>query len=267
MSSSPVAPTTTHLEGSVERVTFYNPENGFSVLRLRVRGHREPLTVVGTLPAAQPGERLALDGHWQTDPRHGAQFRPEQAAVLPPADLDDIQRYLGSGLIRLIGPVLARRIVETFGEHTLDVLDTDPGRVHEVPGVGRRRAESIAAAWTQHRALRAVATFLTEHRLDARFAARLLATYGTAAPRVLSANPYRLVGEVPGLGFAAADRLGRSLGVSSGAVARIQAATHAALLHAAEQGHTRLASGELIAQAAALADVERQLVGHAAINW
>src|SRR5436190_7445349 len=260
MSSSPAASTTTHLEGSVERVTFYNPENGFSVVRLRVRGHREPLTVVGTLPAAQPGERLALEGKWQTDPRHGAQFRPDEASVLPPVQLDDIQRYLGSGLIRLIGPVLARRIVGTFGEHTLEVLDTEPGRVREVPGVGLRRAQSIAAAWTEHRALRAVATFLTEHRLDARFAPRLLATYGAEAPKVLSANPYRLVGEVPGLGFSAADRLGRSLGVRSGAVARLQAAAHAAVLRAAEQGHTRLASSELVAQAAALADVERQLV-------
>jgi exodeoxyribonuclease V alpha subunit len=260
MTGSLVASNPTHLEGSVERVTFYNAENGFSVLRLRVRGRREPVSIVGTLPAAQPGERLTMEGHWQTDPRHGAQFRPEQAQLLPPADFEDIQRYLGSGLIRLIGPVLARRIVETFGEQTLEVLDTDPGRVREVPGVGRRRGESIAAAWTEHRALRAVAAFLAQHRLDTRYAPRLLAIYGTDAPSVLGANPYRLVGDVPGLGFAAADSLAHSLGVGSGAVARLQAATHAALLRAAEQGHTRLASSSLIAQAAALAEVDAQLI-------
>jgi len=260
MTTSLAGPTSTNVEGSVERVTFYNAENGFSVVRLRIRGHREPITVVGTLPAAQPGERLALVGHWQTDPRHGAQFRPDQAEVLPPADLEDIQRYLGSGLIRLIGPVLAGRIVQTFGEHTLEVLDTDPGRVREVPGVGKRRGASIAAAWTEHRALRAVAAFLAQHHLDTRFAPRLLATYGTDAPKVLSANPYRLVGDVPGLGFSAADKLGRSFGVRSAAVARLQAATHAALLRAAEQGHTRLASRDLIAQAADLAEVETSLI-------
>src|SRR5918912_1332799 len=112
------------LEGAVERVTFYNPENGFSVLRLRVRGRREPVAVVGTLPAVQPGERLVLAGRWHTDPRHGAQFRPEQAEVCPPTALEDVQRYLGSGLIRQIGPVLAQRIVATFGENTLQVLDS-----------------------------------------------------------------------------------------------------------------------------------------------
>jgi exodeoxyribonuclease V alpha subunit len=128
------------LEGAIERVTFYNPENGFSVLRLRVRGRREPVSVVGTLPAAQPGERLVLEGRWQTDPRHGAQFRPEHAEVHPPAALEDIQRYLGSGLIRQIGPVLAQRIAETFGEATLQVLDTQPERVREVPGVGAQRS-------------------------------------------------------------------------------------------------------------------------------
>ena len=259
MSSKTEAPPKTQLAGSVERVTFYNPENGFSVLRLRVRRRREPITVVGTLPSAQPGERLILEGHWQTDPVHGAQFRPDQAAVLPPVDLEDIQLYLGSGLIPLIGPVLAGRIVETFGAHTLELLDSDPGRVREVPGVGPRRGESIAAAWTQHRALRSVAAFMTEHQLDARFAPRLLSAYGTDAPKVLSSNPYRLVGEVPGLGFAAADRLGRSLGVRRGAVARLQAATHAALLRAAERGHTRLADLELVTEAAALAEVDVQL--------
>src|SRR5919205_4662398 len=171
-------PSATTLEGAVERVTFYNPQNGFSVLRLRVRGRREPVAVVGTLPAVQPGEQLLLTGRWQTDPRHGAQFRPEQAEVRPPAALADIERYLGSGLIRQIGPVLAQRIVATFGADTLQVLDSRPERVREVPGIGVQRAQSIAAAWTEHRALRAVAGFLSEHGLDTRYAPRLVGVYG-----------------------------------------------------------------------------------------
>jgi exodeoxyribonuclease V alpha subunit len=260
MSTSVVELKAARLEGSVERVTFYNPETGFSVLRLRPRGRREPVVVVGTLPAAQPGERLTLDGQWQTDPRHGAQFRAQHAEVLAPAGLEDIERYLGSGLIRLIGPVLAGRIVATFGERTLEVLDSEPIRVREVPGVGRRRGESIAAAWTAHRALRAISVFLGNHQLDTRYAPRLLAAYGTDAPRILLANPYRLVGDVPGLGFAAADKLGRSLGVRTGAVPRLQAATLAALVRAAEQGNTRLTSGVLTSTAATLASVEPQLI-------
>src|SRR5205085_1642905 len=158
-----------------------NPENGFSVLRVRVRGRREPVAVVGILPAVQPGEQLRLQGQWHTDARHGAQFRPEHAEVRPPAALEDIQRYLGSGMIRQIGPVLA-------------------------------------------------------------------------------ANPYRLVGDVPGLGFAAADRLGQSLDIRPAAVPRLQAAVQAALLRAAEQGHTRLSPDELAVTAAGLASLDPSIV-------
>jgi exodeoxyribonuclease V alpha subunit len=247
------------LDGTVERITFYNPTNGFSVVRLRVRGRREPITVVGTLPAAQPGELLALRGRWQTDPRHGAQFRPATAEVRRPSDVDGIVRYLGSGLVRQIGPVLAKRIVGTFGERTLDVLDATPERVREVPGIGPQRARGIAAAWAEHRALRDVMAFLAEHGLDTRFAPRLLAAYGTDAPRILSANPYRLVADVPGLGFPSADRLGKDRGVRHTAPARVQAAVQAALLAAGQNGHTRLLRPALVEAASTIADVPPEL--------
>jgi putative transposase len=227
------------VEGVVERVTFHNPENGFSVLRVRVRGRREACVVVGTLPAAQPGERLIMAGRWRTDPRHGVQFRAEAAEVCPPATRDETVRYLGSGLIPQLGPTLAARIVAHFGDATLAVLDTAPARVREVPGIGPTRAAALAAAWEEHRALRAVSAFLTAHKLDARYAPRLVAAYGVEAPRVLGANPYRLVAEIPGLGFRAADRLGRDLGVREAAPARLQATVHAAALRAGEAGHTR----------------------------
>jgi exodeoxyribonuclease V alpha subunit len=243
------------LEGTVERVTFYNPENGFSVVKLRLRGRRAPVAAVGTLPEVQPGEGLRLEGAWQTDPRHGAQFRIERATVRPPSELDDLVRYLGSGRVRQLGPVLARRIVETFGQRTLEVLEQQPERVREVPGIGSLRARALAAAWREQQSLRAVARFLSEHRIDTRYAARLVQTYGADAPRVLAANPYRLVADVPGIGFATADRLGRDLGVRPGALPRLQAAVHAALLRAGEQGHTRLSREQLVAQAAALASV------------
>ena len=245
----------TVLEGTVERVTFYNPENGFSVVRLRVRGRREPVAIVGTLPAVQPGEGLALVGRWQTDPRHGAQFRPERAEARRPSDVDSIVRYLGSGLVRQVGPVLATRIVAQFGERTLDILDGSPERVRDVPGIGRSRARAIAGAWIEHRALRGVIGFLSEHGLDTRFAPRLLAAYGPDAPNVLSANPYRLVTDVPGLGFAAADRLGRDVGARPTGAARLQAAVQAALLRATEDGHTRLSHTALAEAAAASAAV------------
>ncbi|HEV8632878.1 MAG TPA: AAA family ATPase, partial [Chloroflexota bacterium] len=248
------------LEGTVERVTFYNPENGFSVVKLRVRGRRQPVAAVGTLPEVQPGEGLRLEGSWQTDPRHGAQFRIEAAAVRPPSEIEDLVRYLGSGRVRQLGPVLARRIVQTFGERTLEVLEQQPERVREVPGIGAFRARALAAAWREQQSLRAVARFLAEHRIDTRYAARLVQTYGADAPKVLAANPYRLVADVPGIGFGTADRLGRGLGVRASALPRLQAAVHAALLRAAEQGHTRLSRDQLVATAASLADVDPELV-------
>ena len=253
----------TSLEGAVERVTFYNPENGFSVVKLRMRGRREPVAVVGTLPAVQPGETLALVGRWQTDPRHGAQFKPTSAEVRRPSDVEGIGRYLGSGLVRQVGPVLAGRIVATFGARTLDVLDSTPERVREVPGIGRERARAIAGAWVEHRALRGVMAFLSEHGLDTRFAPRLLEAYGPDAPKILSANPYRLVADVPGLGFAAADRLGRDVGVRETAPARLQAAVQATLLRATEDGHTRLSREALAGAAAASAGVDPELIAGA----
>ncbi|MGE3910056.1 MAG: AAA family ATPase, partial [Chloroflexota bacterium] len=247
------------LDGIVERITFYNPTNGFSVVRLRVRGRREPIAVVGTLPAVQPGELLALQGRWHTDTRHGAQFRPTAAEVRRPSDVDGIVRYLGSGLVRQIGPVLAKRIVAVFGERTLDVLDTTPERVREVSGIGPQRAAGIVAAWAEHRALRDVMAYLSEHGLDTRFAPRLMATYGADAPRILTANPYRLVADVPGIGFPSADRLGQDRGVRHTAPVRVQAAVQDALLTASQNGHTRLPRPSLISEVADLAEVAPEL--------
>ncbi|HVA92453.1 MAG TPA: ATP-dependent RecD-like DNA helicase [Chloroflexota bacterium] len=255
-----VLPASETVTGTVERITFYNPENGFSVVKLRIRGRRDPVSVVGTLPACQPGEILVLVGQWHIDARHGAQFQPTNAVISQPTDAEGIIRYLGSGLIRLIGPVLARRIVSVFGERTLEVLDATPDRVREVPGIGRRRAEAIGAAWVEHRALRGIVAFLGAHGLDTRYAPRLLKAYGAEAPRILAANPYRLVAEVPGLGFAAADHLGQDIGVRPTSPARLQGAVHAALLRAAEQGHTRLRRADLVAGAASSAGADPALI-------
>lgn len=134
-SPSRAAPPSSTLEGTVLRVTFYNPETSFSVVQVRPRGRRDPVPVVGTLPQVHPGEWLLAHGQWQTDPRHGAQFRAAGVEVRPPATLDDVVSYLGSGFIRLLGPTLARRIVAHFGEATLTVLDTAPDRVREVNGI------------------------------------------------------------------------------------------------------------------------------------
>jgi exodeoxyribonuclease V alpha subunit len=242
------------------RVTFYNPETSFSVAQVRPRGRRDPVPLVGTLPQVHPGEWVLARGTWQTDPRHGAQFRATGVEVRPPGTLDDLVNYLGSGFIRLLGPTLARRIVDHFGEATLGVLDTTPGRVREVAGIGAKRAGELVAAWAEHRTLRAVATALAARQVDARFAPRLVAAYGEQAPRVIAANPYRLVADVPGFGFRAADRLGQAAGIRPVALARLQAAVHAAALRDGEAGHTRSDAAALVATAARLADVDPALL-------
>jgi exodeoxyribonuclease V alpha subunit len=249
-----------NLEGTVERVTFFNPENGFTVLRLRVRGKRDLVAVVGTLPAVQPGELLVLAGRWQIEPRHGTQFVPVSAEISRPSDVDGIIRYLGSGMIRQIGPILARRIVAVFGSDTLAILDGSPERVREVPGIGRQRAIAIAAAWREHCALRGIVSFLADNQLNPRFAPRLLRAFGPDAPRILAANPYRLVAEVPGLGFGAADTLGAAIGVRQTSPARLQAAVLAVLIAASEHGDTRLPRPDLIAAAARTAGVDPGLI-------
>ncbi len=249
-----------NLEGTVERVTFFNPETGFSVIRLRVRGRRDLVAVVGVLPAVQPGELLVLSGHWHIEPRHGTQFVPATAEISRPSDVDGIIRYLGSGLIRQIGPVLARRIVAVFGSDTLEILDRTPDRVREVPGIGRQRADAISVAWREHRALRGIVSFLSDHQLNPRFAPRLLRAFGPEAPRILAANPYRLVAEVPGLGFAAADTLGAAIGVRKTSPARLQAAVQSVLIAASENGDTRLARPDLIAAAVRVAGVDPGLI-------
>ncbi len=254
------------LDGTVARVTFYNPENGFGVVQLRLRGKAKTAAVVGTLPAVQPGELLRMTGRWRTDPRHGAQFEPLTAETTRPSDAAGIILYLGSGMVRQIGPVLAKRIVDRFGDASLDVLDATPGRVREVPGIGPRRAEAIARAWSEHIALRSIVGFLSSHGLEPRYAPRLLKAFGAEAPRVLAANPYRLVAEVPGLGFAAADRLGASIGVRSTSPARLQAAVLATLLRAAERGHTRMLPGPLAAAAATATHVSRELLEAAIVQ-
>jgi exodeoxyribonuclease V alpha subunit len=256
---SPAPPGTT-LEGTVLRVTFYNPETSFSVVQVRQRGRRDPVPVVGTVPQVHPGEWLLARGQWQTDPRHGAQFRAASVEVRPPSTLDDVVSYLGSGFIRLLGPTLAKRIVAHFGEATLTILDTAPERVREVSGIGVKRAGELVTAWAEHRTLRAVATALAARQVDARFAPRLVATYGDQAPRVIAANPYRLVADIPGFGFRAADRLGQEAGIRPTALARLQAAVHAAALRDGEAGHTRSTAASLMATAARLADVDPALL-------
>ncbi len=251
------------IEGSVERITYYNEENGYTVLRLHVPGQRELVTVVGELPQVTPGERLRLEGVWITHPRYGRQFKAERCQQLLPATVEGIRRYLGSGLVKGVGPVTASRIVKRFGLETLRILDEEPHRLREVLGVGPKRAAAIARAWEEQKAIKDVMLFLQSHGVSTNLAVRIYKTYGDEAIAVVQQDPYRLARDVWGIGFKTADKIARHLGIPLDAPSRLQAGIAYALSQMADQGHVYVPEETLITTAAELLEVAPEAVAQA----
>src|SRR5215216_6026838 len=232
------------LSGSVERITFYNPENGYTVLRLRSdssRGFRSTpdnlTTVVGNLPEVSPGEHLRLQGHWDKHPKHGSQFKAEVCEQTLPATVAGIENYLGSGLIKGIGPKLAGRIVGRFQEETFDVIEQQPDRLFEVPGIGRDRVQRIAAAWEEQKQVKEIMVFLHGHGVSTNLAVKIYKTYGDAALETVQKNPYQLERDIYGVGFKTADRIAQALGLSAEHPSRIEAGIVFALNEMIDDGH------------------------------
>src|SRR5262249_22617623 len=188
------------ITGSVERVTYHNEQNGYTVLRFHIPGHGEPVTVVGNFSAVSPGESLRLTGWWTTHPQYGDQFKAVDYAVTRPATVAGIQKYLRSGLIKGVGPVTARRIVEHFKEPTPDVIERGMSRLAEVKGVSRKRVEMIQKAWEEQRAIKEVMLFLQSHSVSTHFAVKIFKQYGADSIAVVEKTPYRLAAEVYGIG-------------------------------------------------------------------
>lgn len=250
MKGRPSAPTT--LVGTVERITYAGAETGYTVLRLQVPDERESVPVVGYFPALSPGVTLRLTGFWTTHRTHGVQFRATQHEVCQPATLAGIEKYLGSGLIKGVGPVMARRIVAHFKEATLDVIETDIRRLSEVPGIGDKRVAMIARAWEAQRAVKDVMLFLQSHGVSTHYAAKIYKQYGARAIQTVVENPYRLARDIYGIGFKTADAVAANLGIAPDAETRVRAACAHVLHEAAEQGHCFLPASRLTAEVRAL---------------
>src|SRR5499426_3298186 len=246
------------LVGSVERVTYHNEQNGYTVLRLQIPGRGEPVTVVGNFSAVSPGESLRVIGWWTTHPQYGDQFKAVEYAVTRPATVAGIQKYLGSGLIKGVGPVTARRIVEHFREKTLEVIEGDISRLGEVKGVSRKRVEMIQRAWEEQRAIKEVMLFLQSHGVSTSFAVKIFKQYGADAITVVEKTPYRLAAEVYGIGFRTADQIARNLAMAPDAEERLRAGLHYTLSQATEEGHCYLPGVELIKRSAETLNVEDQ---------
>src|SRR5215813_14219276 len=244
------------LVGPVERVTYHNEQTGYTVLRLQIPGRGEPVTVVGNFSAVSPGESLRLTGWWTTHPQYGEQFKAVDYAVTRPATVAGIQKYLGSGLIKGVGPVTARRIVEHFKERTLDVIESDISRLVEVKGVSRKRVEMIQKAWEEQRAIKEVMLFLQSHSVSTHFAVKIYKQYGNDAISVVEKTPYRLAAEVYGIGFKTADQIARNLGMPADAEERLRAGLQHVLMTATDEGHCYLPADELIERSAETLEVE-----------
>lgn len=248
------------LEGVVERIVYESAENGFFVARLRAPGHPELVTIVGNLMAISPGETIRVTGQWVEDPRWGRQIRVDSYDVLVPDTVVGIEKYLGSGMIAGIGPEYAKRLVAAFGADTLRVIDEEPRKLRNVPGIGKVRLTRILEAWKTQKGIRAIMLFLQGHGIGAAQAGKIFKRYGDTAVAVLRDNPYRLAGEISGIGFKTADKIAGRLGLPRESPQRLQAGLVFALDKGAGEGHVFLPRGELLATAAELLEVAEGLL-------
>lgn len=225
------------LAGSVEHVVFHNEENGFCVLRVEVRGHRDSVTVVGTLPEVRAGEWLDAEGSWQVDKAHGRQFRAEQLRTTAPSTEEGIERYLASGLIEGIGPKLARRLVRKFHAEVLNVIDQAPKKLLRVQGIGAERVRRIRQAWAEQKAVRDIMLFLHSCGVSTARAFRIYKTYGESAIELVRADPYRLARDIRGIGFKTADQIAERLGIDRQSILRARAGVEYVLQQLTNDGH------------------------------
>lgn len=244
------------VEGEVAVVTYENAESGFRVVKIDVPERRDRLTVVGLFPRVVVGSRVRVRGVPEVNRDHGEQLRATSVIELAPTTLGGVEKYLGSGLIKGIGGVTAQRIVKHFGLATLKVLEEEPHRLREVPGLGRARADQLIASWNEQRALRDVMVFLQAHGASVHLAARIFKRYGPKAVSVVSGDPYRLAIDVWGIGFRTADRIASELGIAKDSPHRMQAALLQTLRDATEAGHCYLLADDLTARAARLLELE-----------
>jgi len=257
ISSAPVPLAT--LEAVLERITYANEENGYTVARVATRGSADLTTVVGNLLGAQPGESLRMQGVWKSHPQFGRQFEVRDYTTVLPATIQGIRRYLGSGLIKGIGPKMAERIVAHFDLDTLRVIEEKPTRLIEIPGLGPKRTRMIGTAWEEQKAIKEVMIFLQGVGVSTSIAVRIYKTYKDASISVVKNEPYKLAGDVWGIGFKTADKIAQALGIPHDSPQRVKAGLQFTLSEASEEGHCYLPEAELVAKATEILGVEATL--------
>jgi len=254
------------IEGILERIAYVNEENNFTVAKLRTKDGRNPITIVGNLPAVTPGESLRVTGKWVVNKRFGEQFKVQSYLSITPSTLSGIERYLGSGLIKGMGPVMARRLVEQFGLETLDIIEYEPDRLLEIEGIGEVRLERIKQAWKHQKGIKEVMIFLQSYGVSASFATKIYREYQNKTIPVIKENPYRLATDVYGIGFKTADKIAQNLGIDPKSQIRAEAGILYILTELTEEGHVYYPESELVEKAIWALDIDREIVTSALAN-
>jgi exodeoxyribonuclease V alpha subunit len=249
-----------NLTGIIERVTFHNPDTGFAVLRVQARGRRGLVTVVGQMPSAVVGEYIHASGEWIQDRVHGEQFKAAELRCTPPHTVEGIEKYLGSGLVKGIGPHFAKKIVAVFGERTLQIIDESPAFLKEVKGVGIKRIQRIRESWQEQKAVRDIMVFLQSHGVGTGRAVRIYKTYGDKAVELVRGNPYRLATDVWGFGFKTADELAEKLGIDRASPLRARAALRFVLQESSQEGHVGVPEEAVVRRTADLTSIAEEVV-------
>ena len=250
----------TDLKGRIERITYTSEESGFTIAKVKVSGQRDLVTVVGNLIAPSPGEIIHMRGEWTRHPKYGEQFKIDEYHSVAPATIHGIQKYLGSGLIKGIGPVMAGRIVAKFGLETLEVIEFHAERLAEVDGIGKKRVGVIREAWEAQKEIREVMIFLQSHGVSSGYAAKIFKQYGKRSIEVVRQNPYRLAVDIFGIGFLSADRIAENLGIAKDAEIRVEAGILYVLHQLSEDGHVYFPYEPLVEKCREILGVERETV-------
>lgn len=246
------------IQGRLDRITFSNKENGFTIARLTPEGHQTAVTVVGTLAGVRPGELMRLEGDWETHQKFGEQFRVDRFSVILPDTAKGIRLYLSSGILPGVGASMAEKLVEQFGSETLNVIEKDPGRLLEIPGIGAAKADKIAAAWQKHHAVRTLMGILADAGAPTSAGARILNAYGTLSLTMVQEEPYRICREIVEIPFEVADALARTTGMPLDAPERIRAGILHLLERAAQSGHTYMPEQEVVHRGMRLLGIGRE---------
>jgi len=251
------------VSGLVEYVTFHNTENGFCVLRVKARGHRSLVSIVGYVASISAGEWITASWEWFNDQKFGMQFKARFLKTSAPENVEGIQKYLGSGMINGIGPIYAQKLINTFGRNVFDIIETTPERLREIDGIGPIRAKKITKAWADQKVIREIMIFLHQHGVGTARAVRIFKTYHNDAIQIMSENPYRMTRDIRGIGFRTADAIAEKLGIEKTSMIRARAGIEFALHESTKNGHCGLPRETLCTLSQELLDLPQDVVQNA----